>query len=71
MLGALGRGIYWALGAIQSVGELLGAGNRLVRQMRKGIVPHVDDTEPIPLTRKDSERIAEFGRRAGHEREPK
>ena len=33
-----------------------------VRNARK-----VGDTDPIPLTHKDAERIAEFGRRAGHE----
>jgi hypothetical protein len=55
MLGAIGRGIYWALGAIQSASELLSAGSRLVRQMRKGVVPHVDDTQPIPLTHRSVE----------------
>jgi hypothetical protein len=70
MLGVLGRAIYWTLGAVQTVGELVGSGARLVRQMRKGKVPIVslDDTDPIPLTHRDAERIAEFGRNAGHER---
>jgi hypothetical protein len=71
MFGAIGRGIYWAIGAIQAAGELLSAGSRLVKRMRKGVVPHVDDTQPIPLTHKDAERIAEFGRRAAHENEPR
>lgn len=52
MLRAIGRALYWTLGGIQSVGELFGACRRLVREARKGIVPHVDDTEPVPLTRR-------------------
>jgi len=56
----LGKAIYWTIGGIQAVGELVGSGRRLVRQMRKGIVPMVDDTQPIPLT---PERAA--ARRAG------
>jgi hypothetical protein len=67
ILGALGRAIYWTLGAAQAVVEIVGAGKRLVRQVRNGTVPSVDETDPMPLSHKDSERIAEFGRRAGHE----
>ena len=71
ILGALGRAIYWTLGAVQTVGELVGSGRKLVRQMRQGKVPIVslDDTDPIPLTHRDAERIAEFGRYAGHEQD--
>jgi len=50
ILGALGRAIYWTLGAVQATVEVAGTVSRLVRQMRKGIVPMVDDTQPIPLT---------------------
>ena len=65
----LARGIYHTLGALQTAGEFISTGKRLVRDMRKGVIPHVDDTDPIPLTHKDAERIAEFGRNAGHESE--
>lgn len=61
------RAIYWTLGSVQAVVEFVGALQRMVRKARKGILPLVDDTQPIPLTHRDSERIAEFGRRAGHE----
>jgi hypothetical protein len=37
-----------------------------VTNARRGTLP-LEDEEPFPLTHKDSERIAEFGRRAGHE----
>lgn len=57
ILGALGRAIYWTIGGIQAVGEVVGTVSRLVRQMRKGVVPHVDDSDPIPLTRRSSENI--------------
>jgi hypothetical protein len=72
ILPLLARGIYHALGALQTAGEFISTGKRLVRDMRKGVIPHVDDTEPHPLPHKDSERIAEFGRRAGqgHETGP-
>lgn len=56
IFGALGRAIYWTLGAVQAAGEVVSSGQRLVRQMRKGIVPLVDDTQPIPLTHRDVER---------------
>lgn len=53
---ALGRAIYWTIGAVQAAGELAGATRRMVRSARKGIIPHVDDTQPIPLTYRDVER---------------
>lgn len=55
---ALLRAVGWAIGAVQAATELVGAGKRVARQVRQGLVP---------LSHKDSERIAEFGRRAGHE----
>lgn len=60
--------LRWLVGAGQALVEAIGAGRRLVRDVRRGVVP-MDETDPIPLTAKDSERIAEFGRRAGHETE--
>lgn len=57
ILGALGRAIYWTIGAVQAVIEGVGAGRRLIRQVRKGIVPMVDDTQPIPLSHRDVGRI--------------
>lgn len=48
--------------------ELIGAGYDFVRGIQKRIRR---DTDPIPLTHKDSERIAEFGRHAGHEQIPR
>ncbi len=68
MMGALGRAVYWTLGAVQAVVEGAGVVRRLVRSARKGVLPMQDDTQPIPLTHRDAERIAEFGRRAGHEK---
>ena len=68
MLGALGRAIYWTLGAAQAAGELIGVTRRLVRSARKGVLPMQDDTQPIPLTHRDAERIAQAGRNAGHEK---
>lgn len=53
---ALGKAIYWAIGAAQAAGEAVGAGQRLVRQVRKGIVPLDDDTDPSPLTYRDVQR---------------
>lgn len=64
--------LRWLVGAVQAVGEAIGAARGLVRAARRGTLPdpsgdHDGDTEPFPLTHKDAERIAEFGRRAGHE----
>ena len=39
-----------------------------VRNLRRPGPEHDGDTDPIPLTHRDAERIAEFGRRAGHEK---
>ena len=66
ILPALLRAVGWAIGVVQGATELAGAGKRVARQVRQGLVP-LDDTDPVPLSHKDSERIAEFGRRAGHE----
>lgn len=63
----LRAGIYWGIGAVQTGAEFLSSGRKLVRQMRKGLLPLDDDTDPVPLPHRDAERIAEFGRRAGHE----
>lgn len=68
ILPVLARGVYWTLGGIQAVGELIGGIRRLVTTARRGLVPHVDDSVPSPLPHRDVERIAEFGRRAGHEK---
>lgn len=57
ILGALGRAIYWTLGAAQTVVEIVGAGKRLVRQVRNGTVPSVDETDPMPISHRDVERI--------------
>lgn len=49
----IGKGIYYALGGIQAAGELIGAGKKLAKEARRGKLPHrVDQTDPIPLTRK-------------------
>jgi hypothetical protein len=51
-LTALARGIYWTLGLLQGAGEVVGATKRLVKQVRRGKVPHKpgpNDTDPIPL----------------------
>ena len=47
----VGRVIYNVLGVVQTVVELFGSLQRMVRKARKGISPHVDDTQPIPLHR--------------------
>ncbi len=60
--------LRWIVGAVQAVVEGISAGRRLVREARRGTLP-IDETDPIPLTHKDAERIAEAGRRAGHETE--
>ncbi len=64
--------LRWIVGAVQAVGEGISALNGLVRAARQGTLPadmKLDETDPIPLTHKDAERIAEFGRRAGYETE--
>lgn len=45
----VGRVIYNVLGGVQAVVELIGSISRLVRKARKGIMPMVDDTQPVPL----------------------
>ena len=65
---ALRSAAYWTIGAIQAAGELAGATRRLVRQARKGVVPHVDDSPPMPLSHLDAERQARAARNAGHEK---
>jgi hypothetical protein len=54
---ALGRAIYWTLGAAQAVVEIVGAGKRLVRQVRNGTVPSVDETDPMPISHRSVEQI--------------
>lgn len=52
ILTVIARGIYWTLGLVQGAGEVIGAGKRLVKQARKGKLPHrpgPNDTDPIPL----------------------
>lgn len=56
LLSLAARGIYWTIGAVQSAAELVGATRRLVTSARQGVVPHVDDTQPIPLTYRDVAR---------------
>lgn len=51
----LGRALYWTIGGIQAVGEAVVSGRRLIRQMRQGVVPMVDESEPMPLSRPDVE----------------
>lgn len=54
ILTAIARGIYWTLGLVQGAGEVIGAGRRLVKQARRGKLPHrpgPNDTDPIPLRR--------------------
>jgi hypothetical protein len=45
----LGRVVYNVLGGVQAAIEFMGALRRLVRKARKGVLPLVDDTQPIPL----------------------
>jgi len=47
----IGKAIYNVLGVVQTVVELVGSLQRLVRKARKGILPLEDDTQPIPLHR--------------------
>jgi hypothetical protein len=57
-----------AVDTVFNVLELFAATCDLVRKLQRRVRR---DTDPIfPLTHKDSERIAEFGRRAGHETGP-
>lgn len=65
----IGRAIYWFLGGVQQAVKFFGAAERFVHRVRRAAP--LDDTQPIPLRHKDAERIAEFGRRAGHENAPK
>jgi hypothetical protein len=52
--------------------ELVSGIYDFVRNLRKPGPKHDGDTEPtFHLTHKDAERIAEFGRRAGHETKPR
>lgn len=57
VLTVIARGIYYGLGAVQALGEVIGAGKKLVREARRGRVPHeVDETDPIPLTHREIDR---------------
>lgn len=46
------KAVRWLVGAVQALGELVGAGRKLVKAARSGKLPHhpVDDTDPIPLS---------------------
>ena len=41
MIGAIGRAIYWTIGGIQAVLELVGATHRMVKEARKGTLRSV------------------------------
>lgn len=50
----LGSGVYWTLGAAETVLELFGVVKRLGKEAKRGKLPHdlkLDDTDPIPLSR--------------------
>lgn len=60
VLTAIARGIYWTLGLLQGAGEVIGAGKRLVKQAKRGKLPHrpgPNDTDPIPLERQRQIRL--------------
>lgn len=61
-------GVLRVVRAVQGLAGLLVEGASALRRLvqRKPS----DDTDPIPLTHKDAERIAKFGREAGHEIPP-
>jgi hypothetical protein len=45
------KAVRWLVGAVQALGELVGAGRKLAKAARSGKLPHaVDDTDPIPLS---------------------
>lgn len=50
-MSTIARAIYWLLGGAQAVVELASAARRLVKQARRGTLPNVNDTDPIPLKR--------------------
>lgn len=58
----------WVVDRLFDVLELTASFYDWVRNLRKPGPAHDGDTDPVPLTHKDSERIAEFGRNAGHEK---
>jgi hypothetical protein len=52
MIGPLFKAIYWTLGGVQALLEVVGITRSLVKEARKGTLPHkLDDTDPIPLSR--------------------
>lgn len=53
-----------AVDTVFNVLELFAATYDLVRKLQRRVRR---DTDPVPLPHRDAERIAEFGRRAGHE----
>lgn len=64
---SLGRAVQWTLGAAQAAVELVRAGRRFMGEAGRGLLPLDEDEPPMPLSHLDSERQAEFARRAGHE----
>lgn len=55
ILGRLLRAARWTVGIVQSVGECLSSGARLVRQMRNGTVLMPDETDPFPLEQRPTD----------------
>lgn len=63
---ALRAAIYGALTVAEAVVETYERGRRIVG----ALLPRRRE-EPFPLTHRDAERIAQAGRCAGHEQEPR
>lgn len=51
LITAVGKAIYWTLGAVQTVGEWVGLARGIVRSARRGSLP-LNDTDPIPLSKR-------------------
>ena len=58
--------IYAGLGAAQVAVDVYDAGKRIYRRL---VPPQTPPAAPLP--HRDAERIAQFGRCAGHETEPR
>ncbi len=43
------RAVRWLVGAVQALGELVGAGRKLANAARRGKLP-LNDTDSIPLS---------------------
>lgn len=63
---AIRAAIYVSLGAAEVAVDVYDRGSKLVRRL---LPRKREDAHPLP--HRDVERIAEFGRRAGHESEPR